>query len=390
MRCFGPGKRPRERIWNCVLGLLLLLLAGGAVAAEPLPVAFFHAPNCRGCREAAAAVRRAEQRFGARIQVEWIDTADLRTGAAAVARLFATQASHGLVHQPSESLYLFAGQGVLVGEAIAAEAESLLARELDRPQPPPGSRVATDGPGQRLTWGLVAMAALADGVNPCAFATIVLFLSLLAAARRSRGDLVLAGLSFTLAVACTYFLLGLAIFEGLRALGGFRACSDLVYLLAFGLCLTGGLVCLWDASLAWRGRLPTTMLMKVPTGLRLRLHDRLRRTARTPAIAGAAVGAGVVVSLLESVCTGQIYLPLIAGLVQQSTTRSEGLILLAFYCLLFVLPLLVLFGLVLASLGQARLVAWGQRHWGLTKLLLAIAFLLLAGWMMPHLMWPRW
>jgi len=196
------------------------------------------------------------------------------------------------------------------------------------------------------------------------------------------------GGSFTVAVYVTYFLLGLAFFGLLQRLRGFFLVSDLVFYVAFGACVVFGVLSLWDATLAWRGREPKDMLPKVPERLRARMAKSMSASVRSRSLVLGALGAGVVVSLLESACTGQVYVPFVVGLVRDPGTRVRGVALLAWYNLLFVLPLAGILGLAVAGVGSSTLASWGKRHWGLTKLAMALVFAAMAAWMAPGLVWP--
>ena len=60
-----------------------------------------------------------------------------------------------------------------------------------------------------LSVAAVVLAGLIDGVNPCAFATILFFVSYLAVSRRQRREMLLVGGAFALGVFVTYFAVGL-------------------------------------------------------------------------------------------------------------------------------------------------------------------------------------
>jgi RHS repeat-associated protein len=66
------------------------------------------------------------------------------------------------------------------------------------------------------------------------------------------------------------------------------------------------------------------MLLKVPERLRERMARSMSAGVRSGSLVIGAFGAGVVVSLLESACTGQVYFPVIAGLVRDPGTRGDG------------------------------------------------------------------
>jgi hypothetical protein len=351
---------------------------------------FFFTPGCRMCKETKVAVRAAEAKYGKRIAVEWVDLSDSETGTASARRLFDMLDAYGIKETPPLSFFVaptcLAGGDVIV-EKLDATIDAILLQELAQPDSgglPPSVSIATN----RLGLWAISAAALADGINPCAFATVVLLVSMMATARRSRRETLVIGGAFTVAVYVTYFLIGLAFFGILQRLRGFLMISDLVFYFAFAACVVFGSLSLWDATLAWRGREPKDMLLKVPERLRARMARSMSAGVRSQSLVFGAFGAGVVVSLLESACTGQVYFPVIAGLVRDPGTRARGVAMLAWYNVLFVLPLVTVLGLAVAGVGSSSLASWGKRHWGLTKLAMAIVFVAMAVWMAPGLVWP--
>jgi len=374
-----------------VKAMLLAIVLSATLVPEParasepgLRGVFFFTPGCRMCKETKAAVRAAEAKYGERIAVEWVDLSDREEGTASARRLFDMLNEHGVKETPPLSFFM-SGRCLAGGEVIMGKLDATIEAELK-------GAAHEGGPTplnvNRLGLWAISGAALADGVNPCAFATIVLLVSMMATARRSRREMLVIGGAFTVSVYATYFLIGLAFYGLLQRLTGFHLVSDLVFYAAFGACVVFGLLSLWDSTLAWRGREPKDMLLKVPERLRARMARSMSAGVRSRSLVIGALGAGVVVSLLESACTGQVYVPVIAGLVRAPGTQAEGLALLAWYNLLFVLPLVGILGLAVAGVGSSALASWGRRHWGLTKLTMALVFAAMAIWMAPGLVWP--
>ena len=80
---------------------------------------------------------------------------------------------------------------------------------------------------------------------------------------------------------------------------------------------------------------------------------------------GLVVGAvitGFLVTLLEAVCTGQVYLPTIVLMTRQEGLRLTGWFYLVFYNVLFVLPLLIVMILAFLGLKWDRLAKTTQKH----------------------------
>ena len=67
-----------------------------------------------------------------------------------------------------------------------------------------------------LTAGLVLIAGLLDGLNPCAFATIIMLISYLTLMGINQRIIIWTGITFTLGVFLTYLLIGLVFFHSLR------------------------------------------------------------------------------------------------------------------------------------------------------------------------------
>ena len=121
-------------------------------------------------------------------------------------------------------------------------------------------------------------------------------------------------------------------------------------------------------------RKPKRMLLKLPKVIRGKMHSVMKGRVSKNLIGGAFV-AGVVVSLLDSLCAGQIYLPVLA-LISQSQARYFYLLL---YNLMFILPLVIVLTAVCLGMGFRRLIELSERYTTLTKLLLAGVFFALAG-----------
>jgi cytochrome c biogenesis protein CcdA len=86
---------------------------------------------------------------------------------------------------------------------------------------------------------------------------------------------------------------------------------------------------------------------------------------------------GFLISIFELACTGQVYFPTIAYMVQ-GENRSLGYLLLAVYNFGFIVPLLAVFLLAYAGVGSERITKAFQKNLGAVKLGLAGLFVALA------------
>ncbi|MDF1851433.1 MAG: HEAT repeat domain-containing protein [Verrucomicrobiales bacterium] len=221
---------------------------------------------------------------------------------------------------------------------------------------------------------VIFSAGILDGINPCAFATIILFLSYLQIARHGPRQILMVGLSFISAVFLTYFALGLGLVE---------LVTRLQFLKGVGVALNVGLAIfalvimfysLRDGVLCLQGRLADTTL-QLPTFLKDRIRKVARKGARHHRYVIAAFLSGVVISVLELACTGQVYLPTINYMVQEGKSSAYGLLLI--YNLAFVLPLIIIFILAFYGLRSEALIEFQRKHSAVIKFATAGLFLAL-------------
>ncbi len=196
-------------------------------------------------------------------------------------------------------------------------------------------------------------AGLLDGINPCAFAVMLLFVGFLFTLQRGRGDLLAHGFTYVAAVYLTYLAIGLGLLKVFQ-LGP----PHLVARIGAGLMIALGLINIKDAF--WYGVGPSLTSLSVGAAAR----DRWMRRATLPATAVV----GVLVGLCEFPCTGGIYVGIL-GLLAARTTFWTGLGHLVLYNLMFVLPLVAL----LLVVGNRRVVGQYMRWMGTHRRRLRLA-----------------
>lgn len=207
----------------------------------------------------------------------------------------------------------------------------------------------------------VAGAGLLDGINPCAFATIVFFISYMGLVGRKRKEMLIAGGAFAAAVFATYLLIGMGALKFLSFLNEFSVVAKCVYLLAAIGTFTLAFLSLYDAIKAKQGKVKE-MSLQLPKSLKLRIHKVIREQTRTSGVIIGALVIGFAISALELVCTGQVYLPTITFVMGVEEMRGHALSYLVLYNLMFVTPLLVVFGFVYWGTTSIQLGGVLQRH----------------------------
>lgn len=207
----------------------------------------------------------------------------------------------------------------------------------------------------------VAGAGLLDGINPCAFATIVFFISYMNLVGRGRKEMLVAGGAFALAVFGTYLLLGLGTLSFMNYINQFSGIAKCVYLLAATATFALAGLSLYDAVKAKQGK-TKDILLQLPRALKQRIHKVIREQTRTSGVIAGALVIGFVISALELVCTGQVYLPTLTFVAGIEGMRAHAFSFLLLYNIMFVIPLLVVFGCVYWGTTSMELGGILQKH----------------------------
>lgn len=217
----------------------------------------------------------------------------------------------------------------------------------------------------------VLVAGLADGINPCAFTVLLLFVAAVSAtygrvdatnAGALRLRLALVGGAFILAIFATYLALGVGL---LQVTGGLTQDHLGTRLGAVGAVLLG-LWMLKDAlAPGWGPKLAA------PARLGRMVHVWGQRATVT-----GMFGLGALVALCTVPCSGAVYLGVVSLLsLQESFVRAYAYLVL--YNIMFVLPLVGILAAASARPTLNRLAHWNHRHGDRVRLALGGGVVLL-------------
>jgi hypothetical protein len=222
----------------------------------------------------------------------------------------------------------------------------------------------------------VFLAGLLDGINPCVFSTLLFLISSLTLAGRKRKEIFIIGIFFTITVFITYYLVGLGLFQGLRTASVFPFIADIIkYILIFFLILIS-VLSLYDFVQIKKGR-AAKISLQLPKFLKLKIHGVIREQSKSSSIIIGALVLGVMVSVFELACTGQVYFPTIAYLVKLG--QSSAYFYLLIYNISFIIPLFIVFVLIYKGTGSKAITGFFQNNMGLMKISLSLLFFILAG-----------
>jgi thiol-disulfide isomerase/thioredoxin len=233
----------------------------------------------------------------------------------------------------------------------------------------------------------ILLAGLIEGMNPCALATLVFFISYLTMVGRKQKEILWVGLGFSGMGFVTHLFLGLGILSFIRHLSFLPLFSQIVYFITFVFALFLGIFSLYDYIQLKKGR-PSKMTLQVPDFLKKRIHqiirvrsDELEANKESTSIRFllAAVVIGFIVTLLQSTCTSQVYLPTILFVTNIPSLRGSAVLYLILYNFIYILPLLVIFGIVYWGVTSEQLSFFVQKRASTIKLLTSVFFFALAG-----------
>ncbi|MCJ7785250.1 MAG: hypothetical protein MUP41_15060 [Desulfobacterales bacterium] len=224
----------------------------------------------------------------------------------------------------------------------------------------------------------IVSAGLLDGINPCAFAALIFFISYLTFVGRKRTEILYVGLGYSGAVFVTYLLIGFGILSFVQHLSFLPLFSRIVYILTIVFALVLGFLSLYDYIQLKRG-FPSEMKLQLPDFLKKRIHQTIREESKSTRYFLAAIAAGFMVSLLEFTCTGQVYLPTILFVTNVPSLRASAVSYLILYNLMFIIPLLIIFGMVYWGVTSEQLASFLKKRASSIKLFTSLLFFALAG-----------
>jgi len=345
---------------------------------------FFYSPTCKKCQELKNNfLPRLEKDFKGRFKIEQRDITRMED----YALLLRLEEKYSPKLDNSVPLFFFEGH-FLSSKDLYRQLNRLLAiPQFGRAE----EKVGLEGIVYRfraLEPMTIISAGLIDGINPCAFTVIIFFMSFLALQGYRRRELLAIGLAFIFAVFLTYILIGVGLFGFLYRLRGFWVVSRVINITVGLFSVVLGALALYDFFKFRKTRQTEGLVLQLPQYLKNRIHSIIGAHYRavpsadsarkgTFALILSALVSGFLVSIIEAVCTGQVYLPTIVFVLKATHLKAQALIYLLLYNLLFILPLLVIFFFALIGVTSEQFSRFFKKHLGLVKVLMAILFFIL-------------
>lgn len=199
----------------------------------------------------------------------------------------------------------------------------------------------------QITVPLILITGFVDSINPCAIGVLVFLISTLLALSHDRRRMLLTGFIYIAAVYVTYFLAGLGLIWFVQRWDIVRELGIIVGFLIIVL----GFIEIKDFF--WYGK-------GFSLGINPKYVERIKKMARHATIPGV-IALGFFVAAVELPCTGGPYLAITAYLAQHQLD-FKGLLYLALYNFIFVLPLIVIVGAVYFGTRIGAIQRFKQKH----------------------------
>ncbi len=336
----------------------------------------FSQPGCNECAKVKALVLpQVGERFGEAVEVREYDIGVLENYEKLV------QYQEALHADADEPVSMVIDGAVLLAGYDEIEAKlipSIEAALHNESEAPPVGEVDWRKRADSFAVGAVVLAGLLDGVNPCVFSTLVFFVSLLAVAKVSGRQLLLAGWMYCCACFLSYLALGFGLFHILKVFAGYEWLRLALEWGMIALLAVMAFLSFRDAFRFHRTGRPDAVTLQLPGSVKAKIHAVMRRGLAYRYLLPGAFVIGVLVTALESVCTGQVYVPTLV-LMTQTVGVGREFWLLLLYNVMFILPLLAVFWLAYRGTKVSWFIEASMRNVVFAKCAMGVFFVLMMG-----------
>lgn len=345
----------------------------------------FYSPGCNKCVEVKNKIMPdIEEEFLGTIHIEYRDTDDIEN----YKMLLSLKEKYDSKIELSLPVFYFKGQLLNGKGEIKNSLKAILAQSSAASygeEALPGIDLMERFKGFKLI-GIIT-AGLGDGVNPCAFTVIVFFMSYLALQGYRKRELAAIGLSFICAVFLTYFFIGLGLFNIIYTLEKFLLVRKIFNILIGVFSIALGALSVYDLFKFKNTKQTEGLLLQLPEAVKKQIHAVIGWHYRKPKERGrrklkphilkliiSALITGFLISFLELVCTGQLYLPTIKFVLKATPLKLQASGYLLLYNLMFIVPLLIVFLFALLGVTSEQFSRILKKHLLSIKILMAILF----------------
>ncbi len=226
------------------------------------------------------------------------------------------------------------------------------------------------GKGEILSFPLITVAGIVDGINPCAIGMMVMLLGYLLVFVKKPERVLKTGILYILTVFLTYLIVGLGLYSFVSQFDLTVGATILNYVVG-GALLIAGLIQFKDFLGIEGGP-----HLRIPTASKTKLMALIER-ANYP----TTILLGVLVTLLETPCSLPIYVGTATILSQSGMAFPLIVGYFLYYNFLFVLPLIVVLIIMWRGQRLVEMKEWEHKAKRWMHLSLSVLLLLMGIWL---------
>lgn len=235
-----------------------------------------------------------------------------------------------------------------------------------------------EAPAGGLQIVYLMLLGLLDGINPCAIAMLIIFISLLGF-QKDKKVLLKVSLTFMAAIFISYFLFGTILFRFLSVFAHLGFLVTVVPYVILGISVILFFLNFYD-FLVTRKQEYDKVKNQLPKGIQKfnrNLMKKFTEAMETDSIYIYVITfvLGLIISITEFLCTGQAYLTAILHLIHFSDHVLRGILLLFMYNVLFILPLIIITIVAVKSKSVMGVSVFMREKLHIIKLINALVFL---------------
>ncbi len=324
-----------------LIAVFVCIIPKDVTANDDEVIYYFYVTGCSSCAEVEKEIESLPQELLNRVAIYKINTADLKNQEI----LHTYFEAYNIPEDKQIVPIIFAGGQYLSGkkEIVANLRNVLLSEDLHSTKNLingiPDDAIAVRFSTYKLLTSLGI--GFVNGLNPCSLSILILFMSLIAMKSK---NILKIGITYSISKLITYLLLGTIAYGILKKfdLLMFSFYVNLIFAIVF----FGLAIFYFIDFLSARSEKYQKLRMQLPKPISMANTKFLKIWAarinnRNIIIITLLIGA--VTSLLEFLCTGQIYLATIVYTINSGTEQSSIAVLyLLFYCIAFVIPYLII------------------------------------------------
>lgn len=347
-------------------------------AGKGICIIFFYNPVCHECLEAKDKLEYLKFKYP--ISIKEYNT----IGDEGYNLLFKYYNAFDVSEENIGSFAVFMGDKYYYKLSQFGELEQEIKKHVDTglPCPEPSKEGNAEETVKGFTILTVVAGGLVDGINPCAFATLIFFIAYMEKVKRRKKDMLSIGISFSTGVFIGYLFIGVGLMEFYYGIEGIGAVSRYVYLFTGIFALVFAAFNVYDYFRIGREEKTVLQLPKFLKKRRGRLIRTLTGDRHIMILAVLAFITGLGISMLEFVCTGQVLFPIMAVIKSASAMKMTALGYLLLYNTMFIMPLLIILALFYTGYSSEKLGEMQKRRHGMVKILTAVVLTVIGAYML--------